>query len=115
MATILAVSFRPLRKEGTGTLTLVPIGEPALSIRMTLFASNLGMFGFWHCLHPTTNAFCFCPCTARRIVSPIVATFFLRYRPIQVGLLLCGLPSALLSTTLTLVSLMIWDSTGVDL
>ena len=46
IATILAVSFRPLRKEGTGTLTLVPIGEPALSIRMTLLASNLGTFGF---------------------------------------------------------------------
>ena len=46
IATILAVSFHPLSKEGTGTLTLVPIGDPALSIRITLFASNFGTFGF---------------------------------------------------------------------
>jgi len=46
MVTILAVSFHPLRKDGTGTLTLVSIGESASLIRMTLFASNLGMFGF---------------------------------------------------------------------
>ena len=46
MATILAVSFHPLSSEGTGALTLVPIGEPESSMRITLFASNFGTFGF---------------------------------------------------------------------
>ena len=115
IATILAVSFHPLSNEGTGTLTLVPIGDPESSMRITLFASNFGTFGFWYCLQPTISAFCFCPLMASKMVSPIVATFFLRYSPMQVGRLLYGFPSSLLSTTLTLVSLMIWDSTGVEL
>ena len=84
-------------------------------MRITLLASNFGTFGFWCCLQPTIRAFCFCPLIASRIVSPIVATFFLRYRPMQVGRLLYGFPSSLLSTTLTLVSLMMCDNVGVEL
>ena len=46
IATILAVSFHPLSSDGTGTLTLVAIGDPESSMRITLFASNFGTFGF---------------------------------------------------------------------
>ena len=113
IATILAVSFHPLSSEGTGTLTLVPISDPESLMRITLFATNFGTFGFWYCLQPTTSAFCFYPLMASRMVSPIVATFFLQYSPMQVGYLLYGYPSSLSSTTLTLISLMIWNNTGV--